>query len=42
MPQESTPENVQENQEPMVENKPESPSNDGLLPEIMAKKEKIN
>lgn len=41
MPQESTPENVQENQEPMVENKPESPSNDGLLPEIMAKKEKI-
>ena len=32
---------AQENQSNMVENKPESPSSDGLLPEIMAKKEKI-
>ena len=31
----------QENQETQVENKPESPSNDGLLSEVMAKKEKI-
>ena len=33
--------NAQENPSNAVENKPDSPSNDGLLPEIMAKKEKI-
>ena len=32
---------AQDNQSKMVENKPESPSNDGLLSEVMAKKEKI-
>ena len=31
----------QENQETQVENKPESPSNDGLLSEVMAKKATI-
>ena len=31
----------QENPSNVVENKPESPSNDGLLSEVMAKKEKI-
>ena len=33
--------NEQGNPGNVVENKPESPSNDGLLPEVMAKKEKI-
>ena len=41
MTEEMTQDNVQGNQETMVENKPESPSGDGLLQEIMAKKEKI-
>jgi hypothetical protein len=41
MSEEQVRETVQENQETLVENKPESPSNDGLLSEVMAKKEKI-
>ena len=41
MSEEMKQETAQENQSNMVENKPESPSSDGLLPEIMAKKEKI-
>ena len=41
MAEEMTQENVQENQETPVENKPESPSNDGLLSEVMAKKATI-
>lgn len=41
MSEEMKQDTAQENQSNMVENKPESPSNDGLLPEIMAKKEKI-
>ena len=32
---------AQKSQENVAENKPESPSNDGLLSEVMAKKEKI-
>ena len=41
MTEEKTQDNVQENQETPVENKQESPSEPGLLQEIMAKKEKI-
>ena len=41
MSEEMKQDTAQENQSNMVENKPESPSKDGLLPEIMAKKEKI-
>ena len=41
MTEELKQETAQESQSNMVENKPESPSNDGLLPEVMAKKEKI-
>ena len=41
MAEEMKQETAQENQETPVENKPESPSNDGLLSEVMAKKEKI-
>ena len=41
MTQEQVQDTAQENQETQVENKPESPSNDGLLSEVMAKKEKI-
>ena len=41
MTEEQTQDNVQENPSNVVENKPESPSNDGLLSEVMAKKEKI-
>ena len=41
MPDEMTRDSVQENQETTVENKPDSPSNDGLLQEVMAKKAKI-
>ena len=32
---------AQKSQENVAENKPESPSNDGLLSEVMSKKEKI-
>ena len=41
MLEEKTQDNVQENQETSVENKPESPSNDGLLQEVMSKKATI-
>ena len=41
MTEEMKPDQVQENQETSVENKPESPSNDGLLQEVMAKKATI-
>jgi hypothetical protein len=41
MTEEMKQEKAQDNQSNMVENKPESPSNDGLLPEVMAKKETI-
>ena len=41
MSEEMTQDNVQESQETPVENKQESPSEPGLLQEIMAKKEKI-
>ena len=41
MTEETKQDTAQENQSDMVENKSESPSSDGLLPEIMAKKEKI-
>ena len=41
MSEEMKQETAQENPSNVVENKPESPSNDGLLQEVMAKKEKI-
>ena len=41
MTEEMKQDTAQESQSNVAENKPESPSNDGLLPEIMAKKEKI-
>ena len=41
MTEEMKPDTAQESPSNVVENKPESPSNDGLLPEVMAKKEKI-
>ena len=41
MTEEMKQETAQENPSNVVENKPESPSNDGLLSEVMAKKEKI-
>ena len=41
MSEEMKQETAQENPSNVVENKPESPSNDGLLSEVMAKKEKI-
>ncbi|QDP54222.1 MAG: hypothetical protein Unbinned4234contig1003_8 [Prokaryotic dsDNA virus sp.] len=41
MSEEMKQDNAQENPSNAVENKPDSPSSDGLLPEIMAKKEKI-
>ena len=41
MTEEMKQETAQENPGNVVENKPESPSNDGLLSEVMAKKEKI-
>ena len=41
MTEEMKPDTAQESQSNMAENKPESPSNDGLLSEVMAKKEKI-
>ena len=41
MPEEMTQDNVQDNQETLVGNKQESPSDPSLLQEIMAKKEKI-
>ena len=41
MTEENVQDTVQESQSNVVENKPESPSNDGLLSEVMAKKEKI-
>ena len=41
MTEEMKPDTAQENPSNVVENKPESPSNDGLLSEVMAKKEKI-
>ena len=41
MSTENVQDTVQENQEIPVENKPESPSNDGLLSEVMAKKATI-
>ena len=41
MAEEVKQETAQENPSNVVENKPESPSNDGLLSEVMAKKEKI-
>jgi len=41
MTEEMKPDTAQESQSNVAENKPESPSNDGLLSEVMAKKEKI-
>jgi len=41
MTEEMKPDTAQESPSNVVENKPESPSNDGLLSEVMAKKEKI-
>jgi len=41
MTEENVQDTVQESQSNVTENKPESPSNDGLLSEVMAKKEKI-
>ena len=41
MTEEMKQETAQESPSNVVENKPESPSNDGLLSEVMAKKEKI-
>jgi len=41
MSEEMKQETAQDNLGNVVENKPESPSNDGLLSEVMAKKEKI-
>ena len=41
MTEENVQDTAQESQSNMAENKPESPSNDGLLSEVMAKKEKI-
>ena len=41
MTEEMKQDTAQENPSNVVENKPESPSNDGLLSEVMAKKEKI-
>ena len=41
MSEEMKQETAQDNPGNVVENKPESPSNDGLLSEVMAKKEKI-
>ena len=41
MSEEMKQETAQESQSNVAENKPESPSNDGLLSEVMAKKEKI-
>ena len=41
MAEEMKQDTAQENPSNAVENKPESPSNDGLLSEVMAKKEKI-
>ena len=41
MTKENVQDTAQESQSNVVENKPESPSNDGLLSEVMAKKEKI-
>ncbi len=41
MSEEMKQESAQDSQSNMAENRPELPSNDGLLPEIMAKKEKI-
>ena len=41
MTEENVQDTAQENPSNAVENKPESPSNDGLLSEVMAKKEKI-
>ena len=41
MTEENVQDTAQESPSNVVENKPESPSNDGLLSEVMAKKEKI-
>ena len=41
MTEENVQDTAQESQSNVAENKPESPSNDGLLSEVMAKKEKI-
>ena len=41
MTEEMKQDTAQESQSNVAENKPESPSNDGLLSEVMAKKEKI-
>ena len=41
MTEEMKPDTAQESQSNMAENKPESPSNDGLLSEVMAKKATI-
>jgi len=41
MTEENVQDTAQESQSNVAENKPESPSNDGLLQEVMAKKEKI-
>ena len=41
MTEEMKQDTAQENPSNVVENKPESPSNDGLLQEVMSKKEKI-